>query len=185
MSRRPGWWIGWTTTGCGAAGGDRGHSLLPAHASTGRRSWAAGVGGGADATIGGRDDRGSLNSFAGRLAVGRPGGLLTWALLVTGSLASLAANVAVAEPTAAGRVIAAWPSFALIGSYELLMRQVRRPADSSRGKKRAAWNRSTVGHVYSARPPAAPRRQGCIASGWRRLRAATAGVEVGAGQPSK
>lgn len=46
-------------------------------------------------------------------------------LLVAGSVASLAANVAVAEPTAVGRVIAAWPSFALIGAYELLMRQVR------------------------------------------------------------
>jgi hypothetical protein len=32
--------------------------------------------------------------------------------LAAGSVASLAANVAVAEPTAAGRVIAAWPSFA-------------------------------------------------------------------------
>lgn len=45
-----------------------------------------------------------------------------------GSIASLAANVAVAEPTLTGRVIAAWPSFALIGSYELLMRQLRRGA---------------------------------------------------------
>jgi len=35
-------------------------------------------------------------------------GLLPWALLVTGSVASLAANVAVAEPTVTGRVIAAW-----------------------------------------------------------------------------
>jgi hypothetical protein len=34
------------------------------------------------------------------------------------------ANVAVAQPTAAGRVSTAWPSFALIGAYELLMRQV-------------------------------------------------------------
>jgi Protein of unknown function (DUF2637) len=57
---------------------------------------------------------------------GNRGGLLPWALLAIGSVASLAANVAVAEPTAVGRVIAAWPSFALIGSYELLMRQVRR-----------------------------------------------------------
>jgi uncharacterized protein DUF2637 len=57
---------------------------------------------------------------------GTRGGRLPWVLLVTGSVASLAANVAVAEPTATGRVIAAWPSFALIGSYELLMRQVRR-----------------------------------------------------------
>ena len=60
---------------------------------------------------------------------GGRGGLLPWLLLAVGSVASLAANVAVAEPTATGRVIAAWPSFALIGSYELLMRQVRRTAD--------------------------------------------------------
>jgi hypothetical protein len=71
------------------------------------------------------------------------GGLLPWALLVIGSVASLAANVAVAEPTAAGRVIAAWPSFALIGSYELLMRQVRRAA-STRADKRAARYRSVI-----------------------------------------
>ena len=43
---------------------------------------------------------------------GNRGGLLPWALLIIGSAASLAANVAVAEPTATGRVIAAWPSFA-------------------------------------------------------------------------
>src|ERR1700722_12475887 len=59
---------------------------------------------------------------------GGRGGLLPWCLLVAGSVTSLAANVAVAEPTAVGRVIAAWPSFALIGSYELLIRQVRRAA---------------------------------------------------------
>src|SRR5262249_54566782 len=57
---------------------------------------------------------------------GRNGGTLPWALLVAGSVASLAANVAVAEPTLVGRVIAAWPSFALTASYELLTRQVRR-----------------------------------------------------------
>ncbi len=57
---------------------------------------------------------------------GGRGGVLPWALLVTGSVASLAANVAVAEPTAIGRVIAAWPLFALIGAYEMLMHQVRR-----------------------------------------------------------
>jgi hypothetical protein len=42
---------------------------------------------------------------------GHRGGVLAWALLVAGSVASLAANVAVAEPTLIGRVIAAWPSF--------------------------------------------------------------------------
>jgi hypothetical protein len=59
---------------------------------------------------------------------GRRSGILPWALLVAGSVASLAANVAVAEPTPVGRLIAAWPSFALIGSYELLMRQIRHSA---------------------------------------------------------
>src|SRR6266568_3192142 len=59
---------------------------------------------------------------------GRTGGVLPWALLVAGSVASLAANIAVAEPSLIGRVIAAWPSFALTASYELLTRQVRRGA---------------------------------------------------------
>src|SRR5258708_2545095 len=59
---------------------------------------------------------------------GYKGGALPWALLVAGSVASLAANVAVAEPTLIGRMIAAWPSFALTASYELLTRQVRRHA---------------------------------------------------------
>jgi Protein of unknown function (DUF2637) len=62
---------------------------------------------------------------------GERGGVLPWALLAVGSVASLAANVAVAEPTATGRVIAAWPSFALIAAYELLMRQVRLSAAGS------------------------------------------------------
>jgi Protein of unknown function (DUF2637) len=57
--------------------------------------------------------------------LGRAGGVLSWLLLAVGSAASLSANVAVAEPTVYGRVIAAWPSFALIGAYELLMRQIR------------------------------------------------------------
>jgi hypothetical protein len=61
---------------------------------------------------------------------GGRGGFLPWALLVVGSMASLAANVAVAESTATGWVIAAWPSFALIAAYEMLMRQVRRNAAS-------------------------------------------------------
>ena len=45
---------------------------------------------------------------------GGRGGVLPWVLLAARSVASLAANVAVAEPMASGRVIAAWPSFALI-----------------------------------------------------------------------
>lgn len=60
---------------------------------------------------------------------GRRGGALPWTLLILGSVASLAANVAAATPTVEGRVIAAWPSFALMGAYELLMRQIRSVAE--------------------------------------------------------
>nr|WP_159944027.1 DUF2637 domain-containing protein [Nocardiopsis sp. FR6] len=63
---------------------------------------------------------------------GRKGGLLPWALLIIGSGASLAANVAVADPTMWSRIIHAWPSFALIGAYELLMREFRTVARSVR-----------------------------------------------------
>jgi hypothetical protein len=102
MSGRPDGWIGWTTTGCVAAGGDRRHSLLPAHAPTGRRAWAAGMGGGAHPlSVDGMIVAASTALLADSRLGGR-GGLLSWALLVTGSVASLAANVAVAEPTATG-----------------------------------------------------------------------------------
>jgi hypothetical protein len=66
---------------------------------------------------------------------GRRGG----ALLVAGSVASLAANVAVAEPTLIGRVIAAWPSFALTASYELLTHQVRRGAADEDVHDERSW----------------------------------------------
>ena len=69
---------------------------------------------------------------------GRRGGFLPRALLVAGSAASLAANVAVAEPTVTGRMIAAWPSFSLIAAYELLMRQVRRGAETRIPERRPA-----------------------------------------------
>ena len=86
---------------------------------------------------------------------GNRGGVLPWLLLAFGSVASLAANVAVAEPTATGRVIAAWPSFALIGWYELLMRQVPRtaPGDVRSAPKtvpRPARKGSTAADISSA-----------------------------------
>ncbi|MEU8146756.1 DUF2637 domain-containing protein [Nonomuraea sp. NPDC048901] len=63
---------------------------------------------------------------------GSCGGVLAWIMLGVGSLASLAANVAVAEPSLIGRIIAAWPSAALIGSYKLLMSQIRRLSAASK-----------------------------------------------------
>jgi hypothetical protein len=53
----------------------------------------------------------------------RPAGVLPWVALLLGLGASLAANVAAAEPTVVGRLVAAWPPVGLLLSYELLMQQ--------------------------------------------------------------
>jgi hypothetical protein len=57
--------------------------------------------------------------------MGRRGEWLPWTLLIVGSMASLAANVGVASPDVVSRLIAAWPSFAFVGSYHLLQGQFR------------------------------------------------------------
>jgi hypothetical protein len=62
-----------------------------------------------------------------RRRAGMPAGALAWASLLAGIGASLAANVAAAEPTMVGRVVAAWPPVALLLAWELLMR-VRAPS---------------------------------------------------------
>jgi hypothetical protein len=56
----------------------------------------------------------SMTLLADSRSGGR-GGFLPWILLVVGSMARLAANIAVAQPMT-GRVIAAGPSFALIAA---------------------------------------------------------------------
>jgi hypothetical protein len=104
---------------------------------------------------------------------GRRGGILPWALLVAGSVASLAANVAVAEPALIGRVIAAWPSFALTASYELLTRQVRRAAADEDGQderpRRLTSDRPAAGQVSAPGlalvPPPQPGQGGGRAGG--------------------
>jgi hypothetical protein len=53
---------------------------------------------------------------------GSRGAILSWVLLVVGSVAGLAVNAAVGEPTPTGWVMTAWPSFALVTANELLMR---------------------------------------------------------------
>jgi hypothetical protein len=62
-----------------------------------------------------------------RRRAGMPAGALAWASLLAGIGASLAANVAAAELTMVGRVVAAWPPVALLLAWDLLM-QVRVPA---------------------------------------------------------
>jgi Protein of unknown function (DUF2637) len=60
-----------------------------------------------------------------RRRAGLPAGAMAWAALLLGLGASLAANVAAAEPTLAGRLVAAWPPLGLLLSYELLMQQIK------------------------------------------------------------
>jgi hypothetical protein len=134
MSAGPDRWIRWTTTGCvallaliaGTVSYLHMHLLVEVH---GQPGWVAAL---TPLWVDGMIVAASTTLLAHSRCGGR-GGVLPWALLVAGSVASLAANVAVAEPTATGRVIAAWPSFALIAANELLMRQVRRSA-AARGK---------------------------------------------------
>jgi hypothetical protein len=122
-------WIRWTTTGCvgllaliaGTVSYLHMHLLVELH---GQPGWVAAL---TPFSVDGMIVAASTTLLADSRSGGR-GGFLPWALLVAGSVASLAANVAVAQSTATGRVIAAWPSFALIAAYELLMRQVRRSA---------------------------------------------------------
>jgi hypothetical protein len=122
-------WIKWTTTGCVAllaliAGTV---SYLHMHvlvARNGQPGWVAAL---TPLSVDGMIVAASTTLLAESRA-GSRGGVLPWSLLAVGSVASLAANVAVAQPTVTGRLIAAWPSFALICSYELLMRNVRRNA---------------------------------------------------------
>jgi Protein of unknown function (DUF2637) len=58
-----------------------------------------------------------------RRRAGQPAGPLPWAALLLGLGASLAANVAAADPTLVGRLVAAWPPIGLLLSYELLLQQ--------------------------------------------------------------
>jgi hypothetical protein len=120
-------WIRWTTTGCvtllaliaGTVSYLHMHMLVELH---GQPGWVAAL---TPFSVDGMIVAASTTLLADSRS-GNRGGFLPWALLVVGSMASLAANVAVAQPTPTGRMIAAWPSFALIAAYELLMRQVRR-----------------------------------------------------------
>src|SRR6266852_4912660 len=119
MSGRADGWIRWTTTGCvallaliaGTVSYLHMHMLVALH---GQPGWVAAL---TPLSVDGMIVAASTALLADSRS-GRRGGVLPWALLVAGSVASLAANVAVAEPSLIGRVIAAWPSFALIGAYE-------------------------------------------------------------------
>jgi hypothetical protein len=158
-------WIRWTTTGCvallaliaGTVSYLHMHLLVELHGPPG---WVAAL---TPLSVDGMIVAASTTLLADSRS-GSRGGFLPWVLLVVGSLASLAANVAVAEPTATGRVVAAWPSFALIAAYELLMRQVRRSATvgGRQHRKSRPQNARREGRDEALRPvrqhPSVPRR---------------------------
>ena len=159
-------WIGRTTIGCvgllaliaGTVSYLHMHLLVELH---GQPGWVAAL---TPLSVDGMIVAASTTLLAESRS-GRPGGFLPRALLVVGSVASLAANVAVAEPTATGRVIAAWPSFALIASYELLMGQVRRAAEARpsgarsgrRPSRTVTASAATAGGQVSTRPAVSAR----------------------------
>jgi hypothetical protein len=143
MARSADQWIKWTTTGCvallaliaGTVSYLHMHTLVAMH---GQPGWVAAL---TPLSVDGMIVASSTTLLAESRS-GSRGGVLPWALLAVGSVASLAANVAVAQPTITGRLIAAWPSFALICSYELLMRHVRRNATGVQAARRRADRQS-------------------------------------------
>jgi Protein of unknown function (DUF2637) len=194
MNRQADRWIRWTTTGCvallaliaGTVSYLHMHRLVELH---GQPGWVAAL---TPLSVDGMIVAASTTLLADSRA-GERGGMLSWGLLVAGSAASLAANVAVAQPTVTGRVIAAWPSFALIGAYELLMRQVRRSAAGTGGAHKARRvpriSTPTIGDSPGPRPKRRPsgRRPARRCARGRRQRgprASAAGVAVGAGSNS-
>ena len=116
MTGRADRWIRWTTIVCvaflaliaGTVSYLHMHRLVALH---GQPGWVASL---TPLSVDGMIVAASATLLAESRA-GRRGAMLPWALLVAGSVASLAANVAVAEPDLIGRIIAAWPSFALTG----------------------------------------------------------------------
>jgi Protein of unknown function (DUF2637) len=86
-----------------------------------------------------------------RRRAGLPGGWLAWVALLGGVAASLACNIAAAEPTTTARLIAAWPPLAFAAAFELLLQQ-RRSAPVVEVVARVV---EPVGEVTPTRPPVA------------------------------
>ena len=90
-----------------------------------------------------------------RRRAGLPGGRLAWCALLGGVGASLAANVAAAEPTATARVVAAWPALAFAVAFELLLQQRRVPVVEPVGEDPPVGD-PVVGHPGGVDEPVAP-----------------------------
>jgi hypothetical protein len=89
----------------------------------------------------------SMTMFVRRRA-GLPAGPLAWLALLLGLGASLAANVAAAEPTVQGRLVAAWPPLGLLLAYELLMNQVKARSGPGRETVRSGASNPSDGGTW-------------------------------------
>ncbi|MEV0733932.1 DUF2637 domain-containing protein [Polymorphospora sp. NPDC050346] len=72
-------------------------------------------------TVDGIEVVATLTILADRRA-GRPSGWVTWTALVAGGVASLGANILVAQDDLIARIIAGWPAVALIAAIKMLSR---------------------------------------------------------------
>jgi hypothetical protein len=118
-------WVRWTTTSAvlavalvAAVASYEHMRALAETAGEGWRAWLLPI------SVDGLAVAASMTMFVRRRA-GLPAGGLAWVALLLGLGASLAANVAAAEPTVQGRLVAAWPPLGLLLAYELLMQQVK------------------------------------------------------------
>jgi Protein of unknown function (DUF2637) len=73
----------------------------------------------------------SLYLVAQRRA-GRPTGWVPWAALVVGTLASLAANIAVGGSDIIGKALAGWPALSMLAAVKLLFSMIDHPAVDQR-----------------------------------------------------
>ncbi len=85
---------------------------------------------------------------------GQPAGWLAWSSLLLGIAASIAANVASADPGPIPRLVAAWSPLALLLAVELLMQQGRTPTPrSARARVNPQLNRVPADQVEHRERP--------------------------------
>lgn len=121
---------------------------LAARAGEGWRAWLAPL------AVDGLVIAASMTMLLRRRA-GNPAGWLVWVSMGAGITASLAANVAAAQPTLIGRAVAAWPPLALLLAYELLMQQVH-DGHSDDTQQQTDLRSAEHDSAPASPPPAAP-----------------------------
>jgi len=86
---------------------------------------------------------------------GQPGGALPWAGLLLGIAATIAGNIASAEPNTVARLVAAWPPCAFALAYEFLLSLLRPPAPATVAEAVVPDPVAVPAPVTAVRPPVA------------------------------